>query len=222
MIERDKRWLVAGAVAAVVVAVGTFVALRPAPSRRMADAAGDGETDATRWRGFQAGAPRMPGADPEANSGPGGGGFPGPAFPADPATSPDVGTAMTAWRTAISTRDSDTVLTLDRVFAEDPARFGPALVGIAQTDGDERVRAFSTRVLGKLKDARRADLFARLLGDRSAYVRQNAAWALGELGTQPVGREAAQRATAELRRLAHNDAAPDVRTAAGGALKRLQ
>ena len=51
-------------------------------------------------------------------------------------------------------------------------------------DANERVRAFSTRVLGKFKQVELAETFERLLEDGSPFVRQNAAWALGELGAE--------------------------------------
>ena len=61
------------------------------------------------------------------------------------------------------------------------------------------MRAFSTRVLGKMKNVALVEDFQRLLADKSPFVRQNAAWALGELATRPGGREAAEAALDELR-----------------------
>jgi hypothetical protein len=86
------------------------------------------------------------------------------------------------WRTAILQKDAEGVLDCDRIFHEDPKEFGPALRRSAETDDDERVRAFSTRMLGKLRDGGSADLFAKLLKDPSAAVRGNAAWGLEQLG----------------------------------------
>lgn len=78
------------------------------------------------------------------------------------------------------------------------------------------MRAFSTRVLGKFKNAAEAPLYQRLLlTDKSPYVRQNAAWALGELG--PAGASA----VAELQKVSVRDRANDVRGAAKDALKKL-
>ena len=104
---------------------------------------------------------------------------------------------MADWRTAIGARDADAVVRLDSAFQTSPERYRDALAASAGGDADERVRAFSTRVLGKLKrpSSRR---FEKLLQDKSAYVRQNAAWALGELAAED-GREAAKHALAELR-----------------------
>ena len=85
----------------------------------------------------------------------------------------------------------------------------------AEAEENERVRAFSTRVLGKLKNAALAPLYRRLLSDKSPYVRQNAAWALGELGA------AAAPALAELQTASTKDPANDVRAAARDALGKL-
>ena len=85
----------------------------------------------------------------------------------------------------------------------------------AEKDDNERVRAFSTRVLGKLKNPDEAPLYRRLLTDKSPYVRQNAAWALGELGA------AGAPALAELQRASRSDPANDVRAAAKAALGKL-
>jgi HEAT repeat protein len=134
----------------------------------------------------------------------------------------EVESAMAAWRTAIAVRDADAVVRLDATFQTSPERYRDALVESAAGDADERVRAFSTRVLGKLRQADLAGTFQKLLQDASPFVRQNAAWALGELGAESTGRAAAQRALAELRQVKRRDPAGDVRRAAGGAIQRLE
>jgi HEAT repeat protein len=134
----------------------------------------------------------------------------------------EVESAMAAWRSAIGVRDADAVVRLDSTFQASPERYRDALVGSAGGDADERVRAFSTRVLGKLRQADLAETFRKLLQDASPFVRQNAAWALGELGAESTGRAAAQRALAELRQAKKRDPAGDVRTAAVGAIQRLE
>jgi HEAT repeat protein len=113
-------------------------------------------------------------------------------------------------------------MALDRAFISSPDRYRTALEESAKTDRDERVRAFSTRELGKYKNPALAGLFQTQLADRSPYVRQNAAWALGELAAQGDGRTAALRAVAELRLARAKDPAADVRTAAKSALARLE
>jgi HEAT repeat protein len=143
----------------------------------------------------------------------------GAALPSPPETpemtAKQVEGAMGRWRTAIVVKDAASVIALDLTFRQMPDRYSAALAATAESDGNERVRAFSIRVLGKLKDAARAPLYRRLLGDKSAYVRQNAAWALGELGP------AAAPAVAELQRASARDPANDVRAAAKAALAKL-
>jgi HEAT repeat protein len=149
-----------------------------------------------------------------------------PTFPAVPETpeaiAEEVAASLAAWRQAILVRDADTVVRLDRTFLNATQRYGAALVESAKHESDERVRAFSTRVLGKQKNAALADLFESLLADKSPFVRQNAAWALGELAADADGRVAARRAVAELRHARSKDPAADVRSAAKGALARLE
>jgi HEAT repeat protein len=134
----------------------------------------------------------------------------------------EVQRSLGAWREAILVKNAEGVQTLDRAFADAPDRYRAALEASAKSEADERVRAFSTRVLGKQKNAALAPLFETLLSDKSPFVRQNAAWALGELAAQEDGRVAAQRAVAELRHARAKDPAADVRTAAKGALARLE
>jgi hypothetical protein len=121
---------------------------------------------------------------------------------------------MQQWRSSILDRDADGVLACDNLFREHPRSFGPPLRDSAAQDGDERVRAFSTRVLGKLRDPALAPFFLERLQDPSAFVRENGAWALGELR--------AIEATDELAALKHDDPAPAVRKAAELALDQQQ
>ena len=112
--------------------------------------------------------------------------------------------------------------TLDRAFADAPERYRRRPTASAKSEADERVRAFSTRVLGKQRNAALAALFETLLADKSPFVRQNAAWALGELAATGGRTRAARRAVAELRHARAKDPAADVRAAAKGALARLE
>ena len=125
-----------------------------------------------------------------------------------------VKTVMTLWRQSIIVRDPDSVLACDRMFTDEPAVFGPALVESANSDGEERIRAFSTRVLGKFTDPALAPVFLHLLEDASPFVRGNAAWALGQLSPD-LG-------TAALERVRQQDRAESVRQSAAEALARLQ
>jgi hypothetical protein len=165
-----------------------------------------------------------PGA--EVSTGPGAGGLPhftpgqpGEVQPASPAALPveqQVATLMASWRGAILSHDADTVMMCDRTFLGEPRTFTPALLESAQHDGDERVRAFSTRVLGKFEDASLIDGFRKLLEDKSPFVRENAAWGLGQLEAR------ASNAAGDLEKVRRSDKADSVRRAADEALQRLR
>lgn len=127
-----------------------------------------------------------------------------------------VDTLMASWRTAILARDADTVMMCDRAFLGEPRTFTSALLESARHDADERVRAFSTRVLGKFEDAALIDDFRKLLDDGSAFVRENAAWGLGQLEAR------ATSAASDLEKLRKHDKADGVRRAADQALQRLR
>src|SRR3954469_7739006 len=71
----------------------------------------------------------------------------------------DVQQSLVAWRQAIQVKDTETVQRLDRAFAALPDRDRAALETSAKIDTDERVRAFSARVLGKQRNAALAPLF---------------------------------------------------------------
>jgi len=134
----------------------------------------------------------------------------------------DVTAVMSTWRDSVIHRDSDAVLKLDGVFLAEPARYASALSKSATSDPDAHVRAFSTRVLGKLVRPDSADVFAQLLSDQNPYVRQNAAWALGELARAANGQLPGTAAQAALRRARQRDPDGNVRSAARGALERSQ
>ena len=130
--------------------------------------------------------------------------------------------AVAEWRTGILQRNATTVMKIDALFLETPDMYVEGLKQSAATDENERVRAFSTRELGKFKRVELAATFTRLLDDKSPFVRKNAAWALGELGVHDGGRAAARQAEVDLRRLARRDPADDVRDAARDALRRIE
>ena len=120
---------------------------------------------------------------------------------------------MKTWHLAISDKNADQVEALDRTFTEHPTAFIPELMASATSDPEPRVRAFSTRVLGKLHAAESRALMVRLLDDPSEYVRFNAAWAIGELADHD--------AVAELQRLERRDRSEMVRRSARESLRRL-
>jgi len=193
-----KRWL--GAALLVVATGAAVVAIRGNAGRHGAGAPVPGET---AFGGFRTRDLPTPPDPPEV-------------------IAKRVEAAMSSWRTAILVRDADAVLALDREFLGAPDRYAEALTACAQTDSDERVRAFCTRVLGKFKSSERAPLFESLLADKSPYVRQNAAWALGELAETTNGHIVTRHALAELRHVQAKDPAGDVRMAAKGALEKLE
>ncbi len=197
MRRSDIRWIAAGALLAIAGA-GSLV-LQHGSHRRAA-------TDEAGAPGFQGFSTR-----PFSNN---------PAPPPPPETpeqaAQDVDASMMRWRVAILNKDAQAVISLDMDFKQRPDRYRAALEKSAQTDENERVRAFSTRVIGKMKNPEEAALLKRLLADASPYVRQNAAWALGEL------RGAASVAVAELRHARTRDAAPAVRAAAKDALGKVE
>jgi len=133
--------------------------------------------------------------------------------PPQPA-SEQVASIIKSWHAAIVTKNAETVETLDREFAARPEQFVAALIENAQGDPEERVRSFSTRVLGKLRRPESVEALRHLLKDSSQYVRFNAAWALGELND----REAA----ATLSRLERHDPSPMVRQSASDSRRKLE
>ncbi len=197
MPRRDIRWIAAGSLLAIAGA-GSLVLRHGTHHLRATDEAG--------VPGFQGFSTR-----PFSNT---------PAPPPPPETAAQVAqnveASMMRWRVAILNKDAQAVIGLDMDFKQRPDRYRAALEKSAETDENERVRAFSTRVIGKMRNPEEATLLKRLLADASPYVRQNAAWALGEL------RGAGAIAVAELRRARARDAAPAVRSAAKDALGKVE
>jgi hypothetical protein len=177
---------VGGALVMVALGIALFV---PRDRDRDADVSGASGTGPPRFSMTQ----QPPGAPDFATGG-------------APVPEQVIGPVMQQWRNSILERDADGVLACDRMFRDHPRSFAPALRDSATRDSDERVRAFSTRVLGKLRDPALAPFFLERLQDASAYVRENGAWALGELG--------AAEAMDALAALKHDDPAPAVRKAA--------
>jgi len=203
MSKGHKRWIAAGL---LVLVTGTgLLVLR---DRRAEQAMRLRGADGSSQRGLEAGRGETPPLWPRQET--------------EAQIAQEVDTSLASWRHAILDKDADVVQSLDRAFLSSPERYRSALEKSARGDTDERVRAFSTRVLGKQKHAALAPLFETLLSDKSPFVRQNAAWALGELAVLDDGRVAARHAVAELRHARAKDPAPDVRSAAKGALARIE
>ena len=198
-----QRWIAAGLLV-LVTGTGVLVLRERRAEQAMRLRGADGSTQ----RGLEAGRGETP-----------------PVWPrqlTEAEIAQEVDTSLASWRQAILDKNAEVVQSLDRAFLSSPERYRSALEKSARSDADGRVRAFSTRVLGKQKNAALAPLFETLLADKSPFVRQNAAWALGELAVLDDGRVAARHAVAELRLARAKDPAPDVRTAAKGALARLE
>ena len=92
--------------------------------------------------------------------------------------------------------------------------FVTALIENAQSDPEERVRSFSTRVLGKLRRPESVEALRHLLKDGSQFVRFNAAWALGELNDRD--------SAPALLRLERRDPSPMVRQSAGQSRRKVE
>jgi HEAT repeat protein len=133
---------------------------------------------------------------------------------AGPFSAERIAALMKAWREAIVVKNPEPVERLDRLFAERPSEFLSALMVSAETDPEERVRSFSTRVLGKVRQSESLAVLRRLLNDPSVYVRFNAAWALGELTDR--------QARATLMRLEQRDPSPLVRKSAGESRRKIE
>jgi HEAT repeats len=204
MSRGHTRWIVTGS---IVVLTGLAIFALQHRSRNGRSSAGAGAT-AERFGGLASG-PLGPA------------GIGGPAAGYQPPKR-DVDGDISRWRTAVVVKDAETVVALDLTFRQLPDLYSPALAKSAETEGNERVRAFSTRVLGKLRRPDMEPVYERLLADRSVYVRQNAAWALGELGAAPDGRAVAEHAVSELRHVRARDPANEVRLAAKDALNKLE
>lgn len=206
MSRGDKRWIVTGSLVALT-GLGVFALQHRSHGRRVA---ADEEAAAARFRGLASGPLGPSGTSNGAET----------RSPEE--LKRDVDGDMSRWRTAVVVKDAETVVALDLTFRQLPDRYTDALAKSAETEANERVRAFSTRVLGKLKRPDQEPLYERLLTDKSVYVRQNAAWALGELGAAGGGRAAAEHAVPELRHVRARDPANEVRLAAKDALDKLE
>jgi HEAT repeat protein len=139
-----------------------------------------------------------------------------PAPPAVPPPEEQVAEVMRTWRAAILARDADAVWSCNTTFLTDAELFAPALVESARADGDARVRAFSTRVLGKLAAPALVDVLRERLEDASPFVRENAAWSLGQL------RARAGSAAGVLEEVRRRDESEAVRRVAGEALAAIR
>lgn len=198
--SRLSRWLVPGCGVALAAGLGVGVLALSDRATRTTGEPTEGDDDRAQARRL----PNLGGfADHEH----------APAAAATPPLASRVPELMNEWRSAIIQKNAESVENLDRTFAAHPNEFIPALMASAEGDPEERVRSFSTRVLGKLRPAESTELIRKLLADRSEYVRFNAAWALGEL--------ADHAALPRLREMQRRDPAASVRESAAHTVRKL-
>lgn len=148
-----------------------------------------------RWRGDSSSSDGLRGQGPgqrppqfagdSPSTGSNGWSSPPPSFveraPRPPVAAERVTFVMGEWRNAILFKNAEMVESIDDVFRDNPDAFLPALLHAAASDDDPRVRAFCTRVLGKLQRREAVTGLRPLLNDPSEHVRHNAAWALAQL-----------------------------------------
>lgn len=199
--SRLSRWLVPGCGVALAACLGLGVFALSDRATRKTGAPTDGEDDRPQARRL----PDLGGLADHDHA--------AAAAAQAPPLASRVPELMNEWRSAIIQKNAESVENLDRTFAAHPDEFIPALMASAEGDPEERVRSFSTRVLGKLRPAASTELIRKLLADRSEYVRFNAAWALGEL--------ADHEALPRLREMQRRDPAASVRESAAHTVQKL-
>jgi len=197
-------------VAAVVLGALIVVSVGVVASRhhKKGSPAGDTTSEAAASDGVarRPALPSLPAGSPVA--------APSPSVAPPEPTSEQVASLIKSWHAAIVTKNAETVETLDREFAARPDQFVTALIENAQADPEERVRSFSTRVLGKLRRPQSLEALRRLLKDGSQFVRFNAAWALGELNDRD--------SAPTLLRLERHDPSLMVRQSAGESRRKIE
>jgi hypothetical protein len=126
-----------------------------------------------------------------------------------------IGQLMNAWREAIISKNIEDINRINLSFNHYGVANIPFLKELSSKDQNERVRAFATRVLGKMKVAELQAFFIDLLQqDASSFVRGNAAWALGNLGNV--------NALPVLRITVDSDESDKVRASAQEAIKAIE
>jgi hypothetical protein len=107
-------------------------------------------------------------------------------FPTDETVSEkarQIGRLFNIWRQAVLTKNISQINQLDSQIKGCGDEAIPFLTKLAKEDGNERVRAFAVRILGRQNKANLLGLFMELLkNDTSAFVRENSCWSLGRLG----------------------------------------
>ncbi|MEW6026723.1 MAG: HEAT repeat domain-containing protein [Planctomycetota bacterium] len=125
------------------------------------------------------------------------------------------GRLFNLWRKAILTRNITQINQLETQVKGYGDNAIPFLRKLAKEDGNERVRAFSVRVLGRMNIPDLSTLFVELLrDDQSPFVRENSCWALGRLGNP--------EAIEILQKTADADQSTQVRKAATEAIESIR
>lgn len=104
---------------------------------------------------------------------------PAPPRPARPAPAAGLTVVGARWRAAILENQRREVLALVAELRGQPTGRDDLL--LLARDGEERVRAYALRELGRRREASLAPVFSASLEDPSPPVRENARWALEQL-----------------------------------------
>ncbi len=132
-----------------------------------------------------------------------------------PESERQLGRVLNAWREAVVIKNINDIERLSREVDKSGESAIPFLRKLGQEDPNERVRAFAVRILGRMRRTDLTDFFMdRLKNDASPFVRENAAWALGEIG--------AADAVPLLQTVAATDASTTVRQSAQKALAAIK
>ena len=144
-----------------------------------------------------------------------------------------IGRLFNIWRRSVLTKNISQINQLDSQIKGCGDEAIPFLSKLAKEDGNERVRAFSVRILGRMNNAELSSatpsvnpsthgsagqllpLFMELLkNDTSAFVRENSCWSLGRLGNS--------ESLDILQKAADSDPSEPVRKAAAQAIETIK
>jgi hypothetical protein len=218
--DRDALLIITGA---VVIAIGLFyLGFIPAMNTAKPTLLNEVMTGSTRTKPAQPTKPNhlseaMVGSKPEATHLETPEEIKGP-FPIDD-TVPDkerqIGRLFNIWRQSVLTKNIAQINQLDSQIKGCGDEAIPFLTKLAKEDGNERVRAFAVRILGRMNIADLSSMFIDLLkNDASAYVRENSCWALGRLGNA--------ESLEILQKAADSDPSAQVRQAASEAINNIK
>lgn len=107
-----------------------------------------------------------------------------PARPVPPPVEVTSDVLLERWKTAVRTRDQKSVVDLQAVFLAHENDYREPLMRASRVDGDPRVRAFCTALLGRMKQPPPELFFMEKAGDAHEYPKRSALEALEKLGTK--------------------------------------